>query len=141
MSSFPFLSQAIARGWGRKEIVNQRQSRKVHGTERNTRRKNQKAKTESGSDPGGMAAWLKALAYGAGGIAVVGMAALVALQEKLVYVPVLPGLARAYAITPERLRLTYEDVWLRSTDGVRLHSWFIKHSPNHRGKIMWQYLV
>ncbi|XP_078155017.1 alpha/beta-Hydrolases superfamily protein [Carex rostrata] len=80
-----------------------------------------------------MAAWLKALAYGAGGIAVVGMAALVALQEKLVYVPVLPGLARAYAITPERLRLTYEDVWLRSTDGVRLHSWFIKHSPNHRG--------
>ncbi|KAJ1697595.1 hypothetical protein LUZ63_006107 [Rhynchospora breviuscula] len=80
-----------------------------------------------------MASWLKALAYGAGGIAVVGMAALVALQEKLVYVPVLPGVARAYTVTPARFRLTYEDVWLRASDGVRLHSWFIKHSPNHRG--------
>ncbi|KAJ3698019.1 hypothetical protein LUZ61_001724 [Rhynchospora tenuis] len=80
-----------------------------------------------------MASWFKALAYGAGGIAVVGMAALVALQEKLVYVPVLPGVARAYTVTPARFRLTYEDVWLRASDGVRLHSWFIKHSPNHRG--------
>jgi abhydrolase domain-containing protein 13 len=88
-----------------------------------------------------MVTWLKALAYGAGGIAVVGMAALVALQEKLVYVPVMPGLARAYAITPARLRLTYEDVWLRSSDGVRLHSWFIKHSPNHRGNVMCQHFM
>ncbi|XP_020089424.1 protein bem46 [Ananas comosus] len=80
-----------------------------------------------------MASWLKALAYGAGGIVVAGMAALVALQERLVYVPVLPGLARSYAITPARLRLHYDDVWLRSSDGVRLHSWFIKHSPHCRG--------
>ncbi|KAL6656937.1 hypothetical protein ACP70R_004717 [Stipagrostis hirtigluma subsp. patula] len=79
-----------------------------------------------------MAGWLKALAYGAGGVAVVGLAALVALQERLVYVPVLPGLARAYAITPARLRLAYEDVWLRAADGVRLHSWFIRHSPTCR---------
>ncbi|CAL5061703.1 unnamed protein product [Urochloa decumbens] len=80
-----------------------------------------------------MAGWLKALAYGAGGVAVAGLAALVALQERLVYVPVLPGLARAYPITPARLRLAYEDVWLRSADGVRLHSWFIRHSPTCRG--------
>ncbi|OEL31082.1 Protein ABHD13 [Dichanthelium oligosanthes] len=80
-----------------------------------------------------MVGWLKALAYGAGGVAVAGLAALVALQERLVYVPVLPGLARAYPITPARLRLPYEDVWLRAADGVRLHSWFIRHSPTCRG--------
>ena len=81
-----------------------------------------------------MVGLLKALVYGAGGMAVVGLAALVALQERLVYVPVLPGLARAYSITPSRLRLVYEDVWLRAADGVRLHSWFLRHSPTCRGK-------
>ncbi|KAL5198339.1 hypothetical protein ABZP36_001851 [Zizania latifolia] len=80
-----------------------------------------------------MVGWLKALAYGAGAMAVVGLAALVALQERLVYVPALPGLARAYPITPDRLRLIYENVWLRAVDGVRLHSWFIRHSPTCRG--------
>lgn len=64
---------------------------------------------------------------------VAGMALLVAFQEKLVYVPVLPGLTKAYSITPARLRLTYEDVWLRSSDGVRLHAWFIKLFPDCRG--------
>ncbi|KAH7679900.1 putative alpha/beta hydrolase BEM46 protein [Dioscorea alata] len=73
------------------------------------------------------------LAYGVGGVIVAGVALLVAFQEKLVYVPVLPGLAKAYALTPARLRLAYEDVWLRSSDGVRLHSWFIKLSPNCTG--------
>ncbi|XP_015694812.2 alpha/beta hydrolase domain-containing protein WAV2 isoform X3 [Oryza brachyantha] len=80
-----------------------------------------------------MVGLLKVLCYGAGGIAVVGLAALVALQERLVYVPVLPGVARAYPITPDRLRLLYENVWLRAADGVRLHSWFIRHSPTCRG--------
>ena len=80
-----------------------------------------------------MAGWLKALAYSAGGVAVAGLAALVALQERLVYVPVLPGLPRAYPITPARLGLIYEDIWLRTVDGVRLHSWFIRHSPTCRG--------
>lgn len=62
-----------------------------------------------------------------------GMALLVAFQEKLVYVPVLPGLTKSYSITPSRLRLIYEDVWLRSSDGVRLHAWFIKLFPDCRG--------
>ncbi|CAN4084667.1 unnamed protein product [Withania somnifera] len=61
------------------------------------------------------------------------MAILVAFQEKLVYVPVLPGLTKSYPITPARLRLLYEDVWLRSSDGVRLHAWFIKLFPDCRG--------
>ncbi|KAJ4957821.1 hypothetical protein NE237_024932 [Protea cynaroides] len=73
------------------------------------------------------------LLYGVGGIVVAGMALLVALQEKLVYVPVLPGLTKSYSITPARLNLGYEDVWLRSSDGVRLHAWFIKLFPNCTG--------
>ncbi|CAA0836820.1 alpha/beta-Hydrolases superfamily protein [Striga hermonthica] len=80
-----------------------------------------------------MVSYVGALLYGAGGIAVAGMALLVVFQEKLVYVPVLPGLARSYAITPARLRLLYEDVWLTSSDCVRLHSWFIKLFPECRG--------
>lgn len=67
--------------------------------------------------------------YGAGGIAAAGLTLLVAFQEKMVYVPVIPGVPRSYAVTPSRFGLEYEDVWLRSSDGVRLHSWFIKHSP------------
>ncbi|ONK65357.1 uncharacterized protein A4U43_C07F36280 [Asparagus officinalis] len=80
-----------------------------------------------------MRSYLKVLAYGIGGVAVVGLAALVALQEKMVYVPALPGLPRSYSFTPARLRLDYEDVWLTSQDGVRLHSWFVKHSPPVKG--------
>ncbi|KAG9457727.1 hypothetical protein H6P81_002235 [Aristolochia fimbriata] len=64
---------------------------------------------------------------------VAGMALLVAFQEKLVYVPVLPGLTKSYPITPTRLRLKYEDVWLTASDGVRLHAWFIKLFPDCRG--------
>ncbi|KAG5595999.1 hypothetical protein H5410_037231 [Solanum commersonii] len=77
-----------------------------------------------------MVSYVSLLLYGVGGIVVAGMAILVAFQEKLVYVPVLPGLTKAYPITPARLRLLYEDVWLRSSDGVRLHAWFIKLFPD-----------
>ncbi|KAK1549365.1 hypothetical protein Q3G72_000869 [Acer saccharum] len=80
-----------------------------------------------------MVSYVNALLYGVGGIVVAGMALLVAFQEKLVYVPVLPGLTKSYPITPARLRLVYEDVWLRSSDGVRLHAWFIKLLPDCRG--------
>ncbi|KAL9242145.1 hypothetical protein vseg_016174 [Gypsophila vaccaria] len=80
-----------------------------------------------------MVSYMNAILYGVGGIVVAGMALLVAFQERLVYVPVLPGLSKAYPITPARLRLIYEDVWLRSSDGVRLHAWFIKLLPNSRG--------
>ncbi|CAI9293163.1 unnamed protein product [Lactuca saligna] len=80
-----------------------------------------------------MVSYKSLLIYGVGGIAVAGMALLVAFQEKLVYVPVLPGLTKSYPITPDRLRLIFEDVWLTSSDGVRLHSWFIKFSPNSTG--------
>ncbi|KAH6761639.1 alpha/beta-Hydrolases superfamily protein [Perilla frutescens var. hirtella] len=80
-----------------------------------------------------MVSYVSALLYGVGGLVVAGMALLVAFQEKLVYVPVLPGLTKSYPITPARLRLLYEDVWLTSSDGVRLHAWFIKLLPDCRG--------
>lgn len=51
----------------------------------------------------------------------------------MVYVPVIPGLGKGYPITPARLRLKFEDVWLTASDGVRLHSWFIKFQPDCRG--------
>ena len=63
-------------------------------------------------------------------IGVVAGAALVLLvtfQEKLLYVPVVPGLKRSYPYTPDRLFLPYEDVWLTACDGVRLHSWLLKN--------------
>ncbi|KAJ0591425.1 putative peptidase S9, prolyl oligopeptidase, catalytic domain, alpha/Beta hydrolase [Helianthus annuus] len=52
-----------------------------------------------------MVSYMSLLSYGIGGIVVAGMALLVAFQEKLVYVPVLPGLTKSYPITPGRLRL------------------------------------
>jgi len=71
--------------------------------------------------------------YGVGGLLCTCIALLVAFQEKLVYVPVVPGMTKGYPITPARLRLTYEDVWLTSADGIRLHAWFIKLLPECRG--------
>ncbi|MFS7972867.1 hypothetical protein Hanom_Chr09g00849871 [Helianthus anomalus] len=51
-----------------------------------------------------MVSYMNLVIYGIGGIVVAGMALLVAFQEKLVYVPVLPGLTKSYPITPPRLR-------------------------------------
>ncbi|GAB4853750.1 Alpha/beta hydrolase domain-containing protein wav2 [Ancistrocladus abbreviatus] len=80
-----------------------------------------------------MVSRVSALLYGVGGIVVAGVALLVAFQERLIYVPVLPGLTKSYPITPDRFRLIFEDVWLRSSDGVRLHAWFIRLLPDCRG--------
>lgn len=80
-----------------------------------------------------MGNWLNGMVYGVGGLACASVALLVAFQEKLVYVPVIPGMKRGYPITPARLYLRYEDIWLKATDGVRLHSWYIEASPDCRG--------
>lgn len=71
--------------------------------------------------------------WGVGGLACTCLVLLVALQERLIYVPVIPGLPKEYPFTPARLRLRYEDVWLRAADGTRLHSWLIKFEPEIRG--------
>lgn len=77
--------------------------------------------------------WLNGLMYGVGGLACASVAMLVAFQEKLVYVPVIPGMKRGYPILPSRLHLRYEDVWLTAKDGVRLHSWYIEAHPKNPG--------
>ncbi|XP_031094201.1 alpha/beta hydrolase domain-containing protein WAV2-like isoform X2 [Ipomoea triloba] len=77
--------------------------------------------------------YLTWMLYGVAGTVLAVMALLVAFQDRFVYEPVLPGVPKSYHITPARLRLLYEDVWLRSSDGVHLHAWFIKFFPHRRG--------
>jgi uncharacterized protein len=60
----------------------------------------------------------------AGGIGVAAVLALriavLFLEPRLTFYPV-----RDYAATPSRLGLPFEDVVLRSDDGVRIHGWFV----------------
>lgn len=71
---------------------------------------------------------LRALAMAAGGLCVGGMAVLVALQRKLLYVPVLPGAPREYVARPEDYELACDDAELVAEDGTKLHAWFLRAS-------------
>jgi uncharacterized protein len=51
------------------------------------------------------------------------LAALYLFQSRLIHLPAVPG--REILSTPERIGLDYQDVWLRTEDGVRLHGWFV----------------
>ena len=44
-------------------------------------------------------------------------------QASMLYLPGVPG--RQLEATPEAVGLDYEDVWLDTSDGVRIHSWFV----------------
>lgn len=48
---------------------------------------------------------------------------LYALQDRLVFLPHMPG--RELEATPEALGLPYEDAWIGTRDGERLHGWFV----------------
>ena len=52
---------------------------------------------------------------------------LYAFQSRLVYVP-----ARGSGPTPASLGIAYEDVWLTTEDGVRVHGWFVPGAPGGR---------
>ncbi|KAK6147667.1 hypothetical protein DH2020_018579 [Rehmannia glutinosa] len=54
-----------------------------------------------------MVSYVSALLYVAGGIVVVGMALLVAFQEKLVYVPVLPGFTKSPIQSPQNASASF----------------------------------
>ncbi len=55
----------------------------------------------------------------------VGLVALAFLfQERLLYFPL-----RGLAATPASIGLTYENVWLKTADGVKLSGWFIPAEP------------
>ncbi len=52
------------------------------------------------------------------------------MQDRLVYFPI-----RELAGTPRTLGFDYEDVWLATEDGVRLHGWFVA-APSARTTIL-----
>jgi hypothetical protein len=55
------------------------------------------------------------------------------LQDRLVFLPHMPG--RALETTPEALSLAYEDAWIGTEDGERLHGWFIP-ADSSRGTLL-----
>ena len=71
---------------------------------------------------------IKWAVYGVGGCGGCYLLLLYFLQEKFVYVPVIPGVPRSYPYTPTRFNLWYEDVPLVAKDGTKIHGWLIK--PN-----------
>lgn len=46
-------------------------------------------------------------------------------QDKMVYVPRVPGMATEFVYTPANYHLAHEDVYLTAADGVRIHAWMI----------------
>ncbi len=45
------------------------------------------------------------------------------MQDRMLYLPNVPG--RALAMTPRDAGMDYEDVYITTADGVRLHGWFL----------------
>jgi fermentation-respiration switch protein FrsA (DUF1100 family) len=65
-----------------------------------------------------------------------GYAALVVLvyafQGRLIY---FPQVARELSVTPQRIGLAFEDVWVESAPGVEVHGWYVPH-PRARGTVL-----
>ena len=55
------------------------------------------------------------------------------LQDRLVFLPHMPG--RALETTPEALNLSYENAWIGTEDGERLHGWFVP-ADSSRGTLL-----
>ena len=73
--------------------------------------------------PGGWRAALPGVSLAVLALTILG-ATVVALEDRFIYYPI-----RALAGTPARLGLPYQDALFESSDGVRLHGWFV---PGHR---------
>ncbi len=56
--------------------------------------------------------------------------ALFLFQARLVFIP-----SRTVFATPQRIGLPFEDVWLQSAGGARIHGWYISH-PEARGTLL-----
>jgi abhydrolase domain-containing protein 13 len=59
-------------------------------------------------------------------LASLGLGLLVTFQERLIYLPRIPGVPDAFPFYPDRFGLEYEDVWLTAGDGTKLHAWLMK---------------
>lgn len=55
------------------------------------------------------------------------------MQERMVFLPNLPG--RALEATPQRLSLRYDDVRFETDDGVALHGWYV-YARESRGTLL-----
>ena len=75
---------------------------------------------------------LTLLAAAAGFYVLLG-ALLFVMQERMVFLPNLPG--RTLEATPQRLGLEYDDVFFAAEDGVVLHGWYV-HARQSRGTIL-----
>lgn len=69
--------------------------------------------------------WLARIVAGGGVVVGLGLSLLYLLQEKLIYVPRVPGVTNDLVYKPDAFGFKFEDVWLKAADGVKLHSWFM----------------
>lgn len=51
------------------------------------------------------------------------VAAVYLMQGRMLYLPNMPG--RTLEVSPADAGMEYDDVWLETSDGVRLHGWFV----------------
>ena len=65
------------------------------------------------------------LAPQVGGLTTVAIGLLYALQEKIIYVPVIPGVPKGYINAPADYGLDFEDIWMEAEDGTNLHAWMM----------------
>jgi abhydrolase domain-containing protein 13 len=86
-------------------------------------------------DPLGLSAfmprWAAAAVQGVAFLSVGLLTALYAFQEKILYVPIIPGLPNTYEDTPADHGLQYNDEWITAIDGTRLQCWFICSPSGH----------
>ena len=52
------------------------------------------------------------------------VAAVYLMQGRMLYLPNMPG--RTLELTPADAGMEYDDLWFETSDGVRLHGWFIR---------------
>lgn len=61
-----------------------------------------------------------------GGVAGVGLSLLYLFQNKIIYVPWIPGIPEEdYNTEPSAYGFDYEDVNLTASDGIKLHAWLL----------------
>lgn len=60
-----------------------------------------------------------------GALYAVAIGLIAVFQDKMVYVPRVPGMATEFIYTPASYKLAYEDVYLTTEDGIKIHCWMI----------------
>jgi len=71
-------------------------------------------------------------AFAAGGLTLVAVGALYVYQGRLLYFPDMPPGARHEFIDPGRFGLSAIDVWVTTSDNVKLHSWLFRAPLKHK---------